>query len=83
MQTSRPSLKQPFTAVVLRGSRRGEGEGEGGGEGGGALTGMPLLRVELYTQERMVVMATHPSKSCRDSDTFSWKSSADLLVPPK
>ncbi|TNN83732.1 hypothetical protein EYF80_005908 [Liparis tanakae] len=43
---------------------------------------MALLMVVLYTQERIVYSARHPSNSCRDSDTFSWKSSADLLEMP-
>lgn len=52
-------------------------------EVGGKLTGMALLRVVLYTQERIVYSIRHPSNNCRDSDTFSWKSSADLLAIPK
>lgn len=47
------------------------------------LTGMALLTVVLYTQERIVYSERHPSNSCSDSDTFSWKSSADLFEIPK
>ena len=49
----------------------------------GTLTGMALLTVVLYTQERIVYSVRHPSNNCSDSDTFSWKSSADLLAIPK
>lgn len=49
----------------------------------GKLTGMALLTVVLYTQERIVYSVRHPSNNCSDSDTFSWKSSADLLAIPK
>lgn len=49
----------------------------------GPLTGMTLLTVVLYTQERVVYSVRHPSNSCSDSDTFSWKSSADLFAIPK